>query len=228
MRRAIEQLAAEFVGTFFVVFFASGALIAGPWQKSAGETGFATLCAAFAYGLAVAVMTEITGPISGGHLNPAISLGAWAARKIGGWRLFGYSLVQILAGFAAARTLAAIFPQSAWRAAGLGTPVLSASLSRAQGMTMEAVLAFGIALIFFRTALRDGKPSGWAVGAAIAAAVLVAMPATGAGLNPARILGPAVLSDHWANQGVWWVGPLLGGVLGAWCAGALGSTQGVT
>lgn len=227
MRRAIEQLAAEFLGTFLVVFFVSGALIAGPWQQAAGESGFATLCAALAYGLAVAVTIEIAGPISGGHLNPAISLGAWAARKIGGWRLLGYALVQILAGFAAARTLAAILPQSAWRAAGLGAPVLNASLSRVQGMTMEAVLTFAVALVFFRSASASGKPNGWAVGAVIAAAVIVAMPATGAGLNPARVLGPAFLSDHWANQGVWWVGPLVGSVLGAWCAGAFGSTQGV-
>jgi MIP family channel proteins len=222
VRRAAQQLAAEFLGTFLVVFFAAGALAVDPWLKTAGEPALGTLGAALAYGLAVATMTEIAAPISGGHLNPAISLGMWATRRMGTWRLFGYVLVQLGAAVAAAQALTAVMPESAWQAAGLGTPSLASSLTRAQGMALEAVLTFAVALVFFRTTRTSGRASGWAVGAAVAAAALVALPVTGAALNPARAFGPALIASHWANHGVWWVGPLAGGVLGAWVAGALG------
>jgi MIP family channel proteins len=222
VRRAIQQLAAEFAGTFLVVFFAAGALAVDPWLKTAGEPVLGTLGAALAYGLAVAAMTEVAGPISGGHLNPAISLGAWATRRIGAWRLLGYTLAQLGGALAAADALTAVMPESAWQAAGLGTPALASSLTRAQGMALEAVLTFAVALVFFRTTADTGRPSGWAVGATVAAAALVALPVTGAALNPARAFGPAVVSREWANHGVWWVGPLAGGVLGAWVASALG------
>jgi len=226
VRHAAQQLAAEFAGTFLVVFFAAGALAVDPWLKTAGEPALGTLGAALAYGLAVAAMTEIAGPISGGHLNPAISLGTWATRRMGTWRLLGYVIVQLAGAVAAAQTLTAVMPESAWQAAGLGTPALASSLTRAQGMALEAVLTFAVALVFFRTTAVSGKASGWAVGTAVAAAALVALPVTGAALNPARAFGPALVASHWANHGVWWVGPLAGGVIGAWVGSALGKPTG--
>jgi MIP family channel proteins len=223
VRRTVQQLAIEFAGTFLVVFFAAGALAVDPWLKTAGEPALGTLGAALAYGLAVAAMTEIAGPISGGHLNPAISLGAWSTRRMGTWRLLGYALAQLAGGLAAANALTSVMPEAAWQAAGLGTPALASSLTRTQGMALEAILTFAVSLVFFRTTAGSGRPSGWAVGAAVAAAALVALPVTGAALNPARAFGPAVVSRQWANHGVWWVGPLAGGVLGAWLSSALGS-----
>ena len=181
--------------------------------------------AALAYGLAVAAAVEIFGPVSGGHLNPAVTLGAWATRKIGAWRLVGYTLVQLAGGIAAADVIASVLPESAWQAAGLGTPALASSLTRAQGMVLEAVLTGAVVLVFFRTTTATGKPSGWAVGATVAAAALVALPLTGAALNPARAFGPALVMSHWTNQGVWWVGPLAGGVVGAWFSGLLEPRQ---
>jgi MIP family channel proteins len=225
VRRAIQQLAAEFAGTFLVVFLSAGALSVDPWLKAAGEPVLGTIGAALAYGLAVAAAIEMFAPVSGAHLNPAISLGAWATRKIGSWRLMGYALVQLLAGIAAADLLQIVVPESAWQAAGLGTPALASSLTRAQGMMLEAVLTFAVVVVFFRTAAVAGKPSGWAVGAMVAAAVLMALPLTGAALNPARAFGPALVMHHWANHGVWWVGPLVGGVAGAWFSSALGKPK---
>ena len=89
------------------MFFAAGALAVDPWLKTAGEPALGTLGAALAYGLAVAAMTEIAGPVSGGHLNPAISLGAWATRRMGTWRLLGYALAQLAGAVAAAVALLA-------------------------------------------------------------------------------------------------------------------------
>jgi MIP family channel proteins len=226
VRRIAQQLAIEFAGTFLVVFFAAGALAVDPWLKTAGEPALGTLGAALAYGLAVAAMTEIAGPVSGGHLNPAISLGAWATRRMGTWRLLGYALAQLAGAVAAAHALTALMPESAWQAASLGTPALASSLTRAQGMTVEAILTFAVSLAYFRTTAVSGRATAWAVGVAVAAAALVALPVTGAALNPARAFGPALVSREWANHGVWWVGPLAGGVLGAWLSRALESGDG--
>jgi aquaporin TIP len=227
MRRILRQLAAEFFGTFFIVLVAAGSLSVDPWLKAAGEPVLGTLGAALAYGLAVAAAVEIFGQISGGHLNPAISLGAWATKQIGAWRLAGYTLVQTAGGIVAAKLLEAVIPDSSWQAAGLGTPVLASSVSRAQGIALEAALTFFVCLVFFRTVAASGKPSGWAVGASVAGAVLFGAPLTGAALNPARAFAPAFVFSHWANQGVWWIGPLAGGVLAAWLSSALGKPQGV-
>lgn len=222
MRRLARQLASEFFGTFVVVLIAAGCVSVDPWLKAAGQPMLGTMGTALAYGLAVAAAIEIFAPISGGHLNPAISLGAWATRRIGTWRLLGYTTAQIGGGICAAELLKVLIPDSAWQPAGLGTPVLASSLTRAQGMGLEAILTFAVCMAFFRTAAASGKPSGWAVGATVAASALLAGPFTGAALNPARAFGPAFAFSHWANQGVWWVGPLAGGVLAAWLSGAMG------
>ena len=184
MRHAAQQLAAEFAGTFLVVFFAAGALAVAPWLKTAGEPALGPTGAALAYGLAVAAMTEIAGPISGGHLNPAISLGTWATRRMGTWRLLGYVIVQLAGAVAAAQALTAVMPESAWQAAGLGTPALASSLTRAQGMTLEAVLTFAVGLVFFRTTAGSGRASGWAVGAGGKGAGVGGFAAAGGGREP--------------------------------------------
>lgn len=227
MHRAIRQLGAELLGTFLVVLVAAGALSIDPWLRAAGQPLLGTLGASLAYGLAVAAMIEAFAPVSGGHLNPAISLGAWVTRRLSTWGLLGYVAAQLAGGIAAAWLLRALVPESAWRAAALGTPALASSLTRVQGMEFEAVLTFAVALVFFRTTIVSGKPSGWAVGAVVAAAGMIAAPLTGAALNPARALGPAIISHQWANIGVWWVGPLTGGVLAGWVAGALGKPAAV-
>ncbi|HEV2388205.1 MAG TPA: aquaporin [Candidatus Acidoferrales bacterium] len=222
----IRQLGAELLGTFLVVLAAAGAPAVDAWLHAAGQPMLGTLGAALAYGLAAAAMTEALAPVSGGHLNPAISLGAWVTRRLNALGLFGYVAAQLAGGIAAAWLLRALVPESAWRAAALGTPALASSLTRVQGMGLEAALTFAVALVFFRTAIVSGRPSGWAVGAVVAAAGMVGGPLTGAALNPARAFGPAIVSHQWANIGVWWVGPLTGGALAGWAAEALGKTPG--
>lgn len=216
MLRTAQQLAAELSGTFLIVFFAAGSLCAGPLLKGSAGPLLGTTGSALVYGLAVAMAVEVLGPVSGGHLNPAISLGAWATRRISTPRFAGYVAAQLLGAVLGAMLLVAVIPASAWQAAGLGTPVLAPAVTRAQGMGLEAILTCAVSFVFFRSTANAGKPSGWAVGAAVAASVLIASPLTGAALNPARAIAPAFVFNHWANQGIWWVGPLGGGVLGAW------------
>jgi glycerol uptake facilitator-like aquaporin len=112
----------------------------------------------------------------------------------------------------------AILPDSVWRAVQLGTPDLAADLiSRTQGMLLEGVMTFLLVFVVFATAADPkgafNKIAGFAIGLTITMDILLGGPFTGAAMNPARALGPALAAHHWANHGVYWVGPLLGGVI---------------
>ncbi|MGH7837559.1 MAG: aquaporin, partial [Candidatus Binataceae bacterium] len=107
-----------------------------------------------------------------------------------------------------------------WRAVFMGTPDLAAGFSRTQGILFEALLTLFLVLIFFGT-VAEAKDSfarfgGFAAGLALFVGVIVGSPYTGASMNPAMALGTAIVAHHWTNHGVYWAGPLLGGVIGAW------------
>jgi len=199
-----KALLGEFVGTLVIVFMAAGTPPGAPLTDR--------LAAAAAYGLAVAVAVETLGGLSGGYFNPAALLAHWIQRRIGLLRLIGYTLVQLLGSWAAAWLLRWAQPESFWRRTALGAPVLGSDTTRAQAMVIEAVLTFLVVLpyVFGRRA------RGWAVGSAVIAGALLAQPWTGAALNPARAFGPQLVSHHWLNFGVWWIGPLGGGALAGW------------
>ncbi len=118
---------------------------------------------------------------------------------------------------AAAFLLKAIVPDDTWRAVALGTPLLTRDVTRLSGIILEGVATFFLVLTFFGTAVDERSPSrsiaGFAIGLSITLGILVAGPFTGGALNPARAFGPAVASSpgHWANHGVYWIGPLAGG-----------------
>jgi glycerol uptake facilitator-like aquaporin len=97
------------------------------------------------------------------------------------------------------------------------TPNLAADFTRLHGMLLEGTLTFVIVFVFFATSVgRSGEThGGWAAGFATVAAAVFALSFTGAAFNPARTFGPALVTRHWTNHGVYWVGPLLGGVLAA-------------
>ncbi len=232
MYRIWQKLCAELLGTFLFVFFAAGVVCADQGLRSAGQPGFGAVGIALVHGLVFAILICALSHISGGHFNPAITIGAWVTRKIGSLQALFYAIAQILGAIAAAWALTHLIPDQTWRAAGLATPDLAAEISRTQGIIFELILTFFLVFIFFATVpqvqndARDqtlaDAPShlhrfgGFAVGLAIFAGVLVGGPYTGASMNPAMTLGTAVLSHHWVNHGVYWAGPLLGGVLGAW------------
>lgn len=206
VKRWPRALLAEFVGTLAIVFVAAGV--------PSGPTVADRLAAAVAYGLAVTVAVDTLGGLSGGYFNPAALLAHWVQRRIGLLRLIGYTLAQLLGSLGAAWLLRWAQPESFWRRTALGSPALGSEITRAQAMVIEAVLAFLVVLPYaFSRRVR-----GWAVGGAVIAGVLLAAPWTGGALNPARAFGPQLLSHHWQNFGVWWIGPLGGGALAGWLA----------
>jgi glycerol uptake facilitator-like aquaporin len=131
-----------------------------------------------------------------------------------------YWVAQLLGGVAGAYLLVAILPESAWRPVSLGTPALADGFTRTQGMLLEGILTFLLVFVVFATAADPkgafNKIAGFAIGLTITIDILAGGPFTGAAMNPARAFGPALASHFWANHGVYWVGPLLGGLLAGW------------
>ena len=212
-----QKLLAEFVGTFTVVFMAAGSLCAEQYVRAAGQTLTVSLGYALAYGMATAVMVGAVGHISGGHLNPAITIGCWVTKRLGTLHALLYWLVQLLGAAAAAYTLAEILPESVWRPVSLGATDLTPDFTRMHGMLLEGLLTFVLVVVYFGGAPNakgeSHRLAGLTVGIAITMDVLVGQFFTGASMNPARTFGPALVAHHWINHGVYWVGPLFGAVL---------------
>ena len=219
LHRLPQRLAAEFIGTFAVIFIAAGAICADQYLRAATQPGLGILGCALAYGLAVGAMVSALGHISGGHLNPAVTIGYWVTKRLGTIESLSYGIAQLLGAAAGACLLSLILPESIWRPVSLGAPDLASDFTRLHGMALEAVLTFVVVLVQFATIV-DPKGAfryvaGLAVGLAVAIGYLVGAPFTGAAMNPARAFGPALAltPNHWQNHGIYWVGPLFGGVL---------------
>ncbi|HEV8622762.1 MAG TPA: aquaporin [Actinomycetota bacterium] len=204
---------AEFIGSFGFVFVGAGSVIV------AGPYGSGLLGVALATGFAVAVMVSVTAPISGGHVNPAVTVGVWVAGKIGSARALAYVAAQFGGGIFASLLLRFVVPLAVWKAANLGTPVLATGIGRGKGILIEAVLAFFLVFTVFATLIDDPGPfpqaAGLIVGLVLAFDILVAGPFTGGAVNPVRSFGPALVSGTWNDWWVYWVGPVAGGVIGA-------------
>jgi MIP family channel proteins len=215
MYTTFQKFAAEFLGTFALVFFGAGSICADRYLQSSGGIGL--LGIALAHGLAIAIMVSALGHISGGHFNPAVSIGFWVTKRIGTMEAFLYWAAQILGGIAAAFLLKTLIPQETWRAVALGTPELVRDFSTLSAILLEAVTSFFLVLVVFATAVDERGAfrsiAGFGIGLTITLGILVIGPFTGAAMNPARAFGPALASNHWTNQGVYWIGPLAGGFL---------------
>jgi aquaporin Z len=215
MYTTFQKFVAEFLGTFALVFFGAGAICADRYLQSSGGIGL--LGIALANGLAMAIMVSALGHISGGHFNPAISIGFWVSKRIGTIEVFLYWAAQLLGGIAAAFLLKAIIPEETWRAVALGTPELVRDFSRLSAMLLEAVASFFLVLVFFATSVDERGTfrsiAGFGIGLTITIGTLAIGPFTGAAMNPARAFGPTLASNHWTNWGVYWIGPLAGGFI---------------
>jgi MIP family channel proteins len=202
-----QKLAAEFIGTFALIFFGVGSICADQYLRTSsnGTIGLGLLGIALAHGLAIGIMVSSLGHISGGHFNPAVTIGFWVTRKLSTFDTLTYWIVQ-LAGGASAAFLLRRLPVDVWGPVQLGTPDLASGISRTNGMIFEAVMTFFLVFVVFATAVDERGAMG----------ALFGGPFTGAALNPARAFGPALAANHWTNHGVYWIGPLAGGVVAGW------------
>jgi MIP family channel proteins len=217
MYTTLQKLVAEFLGTFALIFFGAGAVCVDRYLQSSGGIGLVGI--ALAHGLAIAIMVSALGHISGGHFNPAITIGFWVTKRTSTLDAALYWFAQLVGAIAAAFVLKALIPEETWRAVALGTPELVRDFPRLSAMALEAVTTFFLVLVVFATAVDERGAfraiAGFGIGLTISLGILVAGPFTGAALNPARSFGPALASSHWTNWGVYWIGPLAGGFLAA-------------
>ena len=215
-----QKLVAEFIGTFALIFFGAGSICADQFLRTTNQGSLGLLGIALAHGLAIGIMVTAVGHISGGHLNPAVTIGFWVTRKTSTFDALLYWVAQLAGGIAAAFLLRAVVPEDTWRAVALGTPGLARDLTRFYGMVIECVMTFFLVFVVFATAADErgafGKIAGFAIGLTVTMDILMGGPLTGAAMNPARSFGPALAAQQWGNQGVYWVGPLSGGVVAGW------------
>ncbi len=213
MYNLTQKLTAEFLGTFALVFFGAGAVCIDFHLRGSGGLGL--LAIALASGLAFAIMVSALGHISGGHFNPAITIAYWVTKRLSTLESLAYWGVQLAGAIAAAALLKLVVPEDVGTNVFLGTPELMRDYPRWSGMAMEGVATFFVVLVVFATIVDERATfrsvAGFAIGLTITLGILVAGPLTGGALNPARALGPELVSRHWLNWGIYWVGPLGGG-----------------
>ncbi len=208
----LRALVAELTGTFFLVFAGVGAIVSNLYRPdSVGLLGIAA-----AHGLALAVAVTATMNVSGGHLNPAVTVGLLSIGRIDAKTAAQYVVAQLMGAILAALAIKGLYPHMAGVAAKLGTPTLASDVSLAQGIVIEAILTFLLAFAVMGTAVDPGAPKvgGFGIGFVVFFDILAGGTMTGAAMNPARAFGPALLSGTWIAHVVYWVGPILGAVVG--------------
>lgn len=199
-----KNLIAELIGTFALIFIGAGAL-------AIGEGGLVGV--ALAHGLVIVAFAYAYGHISGTHINPAVTLGLLIAGEIQFVAAIGYWIVQFLGGILGAVVLNAVLPNPG----DLGVTILSENVGVGQGLVVEIVLTFFLVNTIFNTAVsgKAGNFAGLAIGLTLVLCILMGGPLTRASLNPARTLGPAIVSGNYADIWLYFVGPSVGGILAA-------------
>ena len=212
------KLVAEFIGTFAFVFIGTGAAAV---FSGTGLTGIAAI--AFAHGLTIMVFAFAYGSISGGHMNPAVTIGVLAARAMRLGDALGYIVAQLVGGIAGALLLLVVLGGAA---NGLGMPQLAhglvlgattVTITPAVGFAIEAVLAFSLVTVVLNAAVagRAGNLAPLAIGMTVTLNIIMGGALTGAAFNPARALGPMVAIGNFADAWLYTIAPLVGAVIAA-------------
>ncbi len=202
----MKSLLAEFLGTAALIFAGTGAIVVN--DVSGGAIGHAGI--ALTFGLIVLAMIYTLGDVSGAHLNPAVTIGFCAARRFPATRVVPYVAAQILGAVAASALLRVLFPQH---------PTIGATIpsgSAAQSFILEIVLSFLLMFVILSVstgAKEKGITAGIAIGAIIALEAMFAGPICGASMNPARSLGPALMSADFSVLWIYLTAPVLGTLL---------------
>lgn len=212
----------EFVGTFVLVFVGCSVAVAAALERPVAGPPYNSLAIALAFGVALVAVVAAIGHISGGHVNPAVTIGQ-AAVGLFPWRHVPvYVVAQLLGAIAAALAIWLCFGGAAQDQANLGATAVAQDVSVGRALVTEALITF---ILVFVVGLVAGDPrvpsariASIAVGFALAGGVFVGGPLTGGGVNPARALGPMIVSGQLDDFWLYIVGPLIGGVLGAFVA----------
>jgi aquaporin Z len=209
----VKKLAAEFIGTFSLVFAGTGAIVIN--ETSGGAITHVGV--ALTFGLVILAMIYTIGDISGAHLNPAVSLGFFAARRFPFREVIPYVVSQCIGAFAASGLLRILFPQSEMLGATFPTG------SEMQSFVMEVILTAILMFVILGVstgAAEKGITAGIVVGSVIGLEAMFAGPISGGSMNPARSLAPALVSGYFQHVWIYLAAPVAGafvGVLGCRC-----------
>ncbi len=202
----MKKYLAEVLGTFGLVFAGTGAIVINDFSQGA----ITHVGIALTFGLIVMAMIYSVGDISGAHLNPAVTIGFWVAKRFPAKEILPYILSQLIGAFLASGLLWFVFPEH---------PNLGATLP---ALTLTQVFVFELILTFFLMfviinvstgAKEKGLMAGVAIGATVALEALFAGPVTGASMNPARSIAPALVSGNLTGLWVYISAPIIGAYL---------------
>jgi MIP family channel proteins len=209
MRDSLRHFAAEFIGVFALVFLGGAAniMLRGPGSL---------VTTALAHGFILAAMVTATMRVSG-HLNPAVTIGFLVTRRIQPTMGALYLVAQVIGAMVGAYALQAVIPDELFAATRGGGQSIALDVSTGQAFLIEMLATFFLVFVVFGTAVDPQSPKvgGLAIGLVVAADILAVGPLTGASMNPARSLGPAVASGIFEGQAIYWLGPIVGGVVAA-------------
>lgn len=211
----MRRLLAEGLGTFCLVFAGTGAIVVD--QSTGGAITHVGV--ALTFGLVVMAMIYTFGDVSGAHLNPAVSIAFAISGRFAPRAVPGYVVAQVLGAMAASGLLRVLFPQS---------PTLGATLPAGavwQAFVLEIVLAFMLMLVILSVSSgpkERGIMAGIAIGGVVGLEAMFAGPVSGASMNPARSLAPAVVSGHVESLWVYLLAPVVGAAAAVPCGRVLG------
>jgi MIP family channel proteins len=206
-RRAL----AEAIGTFFLCFTGVCAICIN--AREHGGSGL--LGVAVAHGLALGIAISALGKVSGGHFNPAVSAAIMATRQMPPLAGLVYIVSQLIGATLAGFIARAAFSAEVFHLAGGGVPVPAADVSFGLAILLEAITTFFLVIAVFGTAVDIKAPQvgGFGIGLTVTFDILAIGPLTGASMNPARTFGPAVAANIWTGHAIYWIGPIVGGVV---------------
>lgn len=208
-RRAV----AEVYGTFALVFFGCGAII----MESFPSAHYGLMGVALVHAVVFAVAVTTTMVISGGHLNPAVSLGLWSTRRLSAQDTFVYVMAQLAGALLASLAVKSVFPDAVAKFVLWGTPSINPSITFTTAIVIEALLTFFLMSAVMGTMIAKSAPKvgGFGVGLTLLFTMMVGGAFTGAAMNPARAFGPAIISGNPDSLAVYFIGPIIGALVAA-------------
>jgi aquaporin NIP len=207
VKHELSQYIAEFIGSFFLIFFGCGSMILAELNTSYNGSFIPVI-----WGGAVSIMIYAVGHISGAHFNPAVTLAFWSIKRFPGKRVFGYLASQLLGAL-----LASAIHLIIWGADhAFGGTMISTTVSGA--FLIELILSFALMFVIVSVATDSraaGELAGIAIGSTVALCSFVGGPMTNASMNPARSIAPAILSGDYSNIWLYIAAPVIGTIIGA-------------
>ncbi|XP_029447418.1 aquaporin-4-like [Rhinatrema bivittatum] len=208
-RQFWTSMGGEFLAVFFFLIVSLGSTVS---LSSSSPPSNAHI--AFCFGLSIAILIHCFGHICEAFLNPAVAMAMICTRKISVAKGFFYIVIQCLAAIAGTGIVALITPHDNWP---VGITKVNSSISAGQALLVETLISFQLVFTIFASCDKKRKdikvPVPMIIGFSVTIGHLFAIPYTGASMNPARSLGTSVVFNDWHNHWVYWIGPMMGGIL---------------